>query len=69
MRHQKVYRDVFHGAYLVGLVKGWDLRRIATFASTVSVIHFTVLRNRKGVICQNKTGWPASQQTSRIHSS
>jgi len=27
--------DVFHGAYLVGLVKKWDLRRIATFASAV----------------------------------
>jgi len=41
--------DVFHGAYLAGLVKGWDLRRIATFASAVSAIHCTVLGNRKGI--------------------
>jgi ribokinase len=41
--------DVFHGAYLVGLVRGWDLRRIATFSSAVSAIHCTVLGNRKGV--------------------
>ena len=41
--------DVFHGAYLVGLVKGWDLRRIAIFASAVSAIHCTVLGNRKGI--------------------
>ena len=41
--------DVFHGAYLAGLVKGWDLRRIATFASAVSAMHCTVLGNRKGI--------------------
>lgn len=41
--------DTFHGAYLAGLVKGWDLRRIARFASAVSAIHCTVLGNRKGI--------------------
>ena len=41
--------DVFHGAYLVGLVHGWDLRRIAAFSSAVSAIHCTVLGNRNGV--------------------
>jgi len=41
--------DVFHGAYLAGLVKGWDLKRIATFASAVSAIHCKVLGNRKGI--------------------
>ncbi|MEE8398962.1 MAG: carbohydrate kinase family protein [Desulfobacterales bacterium] len=41
--------DVFHGAYLVGLVKEWDLKRIATFASAVAGIHSTVLGNRKGI--------------------
>jgi sulfofructose kinase len=41
--------DVFHGAYLVGLVKGWNLKRIATFSSAVSAIHCTVLGNRKGI--------------------
>ena len=41
--------DVFHGAYMVGLVKDWDLRGISRFASAVSAIHCTVLGNRKGV--------------------
>lgn len=41
--------DVFHGAYLTGLTKGWDLGRIATFSSAVSAIHCTVLGNRKGI--------------------
>jgi len=41
--------DVFHGAYLVGLVNEWDLKRTATFASAVSAIHSTVLGNRKGI--------------------
>jgi len=46
--------DVFHGAYLAGLVKDWDLRRIATFASAVAAIHCTVLGNRKGIPSMEK---------------
>lgn len=41
--------DVFHGAYLAGLVKEWELKRISTFSSAVSAIHCTVLGNRKGI--------------------
>jgi ribokinase len=41
--------DVFHGAYLVGLAKGWELERIARFSSAVSALHCTVLGNRKGI--------------------
>jgi ribokinase len=41
--------DVFHGAYLVGLAKGWELERIAAFASAVAALHCTVLGNRKGI--------------------
>lgn len=41
--------DVFHGAYLVGLAWGWDLRKTAVFASAVSALHCTVLGNRKGI--------------------
>lgn len=48
--------DVFHGAYLVGLVKGWDLERIATFSSAVSAIHCTVLGNRKGIPSMGEVG-------------
>ncbi len=30
--------DAFHGAYTVGLHRGWDLRRTATFATAASSI-------------------------------
>jgi sugar/nucleoside kinase (ribokinase family) len=35
--------DVFHGAFIVGLSKGWELRRIVRFASAVSAIACTRL--------------------------
>jgi len=41
--------DVFHGAYLVGLARGWNLQKIATFASAVAAIKCTVLGNRNGI--------------------
>ena len=41
--------DVFHGAYLVGLLKGWDLRMVACFASAVSAIKCTTLGGRQGI--------------------
>ena len=41
--------DTFHGAYLVGLAKGWDLERCAAFSSAVAGLHCTVLGNRKGI--------------------
>lgn len=41
--------DVFHGAYLAGLLRGWDLGKIARFSSAVSALHCTVLGNRKGI--------------------
>lgn len=41
--------DVFHGAYLVGLAHGWDLRRTATFASAVSAITCMHLGGRHGI--------------------
>ncbi len=43
--------DVFHGAYLVGLLHGWDLRRVATFATAVSAIKCTRLGGRVGIPC------------------
>jgi sulfofructose kinase len=30
--------DVFHGAYLVGLLQGWDLRKIASFSSAAAAL-------------------------------
>jgi sugar/nucleoside kinase (ribokinase family) len=41
--------DVFHGAYIVGLMQGWDLRRVARFASAVSAIKCTRLGGRAGI--------------------
>ena len=33
--------DVFHGAYAAGLLEGWDLRRIARFASAAAALTCT----------------------------
>jgi sugar/nucleoside kinase (ribokinase family) len=41
--------DVFHGAYLVGLLHGWDLRRIALFSTAVSAIKCAKLGGRAGI--------------------
>lgn len=41
--------DTFHGAYLVGLARGWSLERCAAFSSAVAALHCTVLGNRKGI--------------------
>lgn len=41
--------DVFHGAYLVGLLRGWDLRTVALFATAASAIECTQLGGRSGV--------------------
>jgi sulfofructose kinase len=41
--------DVFHGAYLVGLLKGWDVRTVATFATAVSALKCTKLGGRRSI--------------------
>jgi sugar/nucleoside kinase (ribokinase family) len=41
--------DVFHGAYLVGLVNGWDLERIARFATAVSALKCGRMGGRAGI--------------------
>ena len=41
--------DVYHGAYLVGLLHGWDLHKTATFATAVSAIECTKLGGRCGI--------------------
>ncbi|GAP06908.1 sugar kinases, ribokinase family [Anaerolinea thermolimosa] len=41
--------DVFHGAFLVGLLKRWPLREIARFASAVAAIKCTSLGGRRGI--------------------
>lgn len=41
--------DVFHGAYIVGLLKGWDLQTIATFCTAVSALECTRLGGRRAI--------------------
>ena len=41
--------DVFHGAYIVGLLHGWDVRETARFAAAVSAIKCTRLGGRAGI--------------------
>jgi ribokinase len=41
--------DVFHGAYIVGLIHGWSPRQCAQFSTAVSAIKCTVLGGRAGI--------------------
>ncbi len=41
--------DVFHGAYLVGMLKGWDVEQMALFSSAVSAMKCSQLGGRKGI--------------------
>jgi sulfofructose kinase len=47
--------DVFHGAYLVGLLHDWDLQTTALFSSAVSAIKCTHLGGRKGIPTYEQT--------------
>ena len=41
--------DVFHGAYLYGLLQGWDLERTAIFASATAALKCTKLGGRAAI--------------------
>ena len=41
--------DVFHGAFLFGLTKGWKLRDIAKFSNAVSAIKIGFIGGRAGI--------------------
>jgi sulfofructose kinase len=41
--------DVFHGAFLVGLLKGWSLPFIVQFSSAVAALKCTRLGGRQGI--------------------
>lgn len=41
--------DVFHGAYLVGMIRGWDIRTILQFSTAVSAMKCTRLGGRQGI--------------------
>jgi sugar/nucleoside kinase (ribokinase family) len=41
--------DVFHGAFIVGLLQGWDVEKTAVFSSAVSAIKCTRLGGRAAI--------------------
>jgi ribokinase len=41
--------DVFHGAYLYGLLRGWDLARTAEFAGATAALKCSGLGGRAGI--------------------
>ena len=41
--------DVFHGAFLAGLLRGWDAKRTADFSNAVSAIKCTRAGGRAGI--------------------
>lgn len=41
--------DAYHGAYLAGLLKGWDIRKRMKFSSAVGAINCTKLGGRSGL--------------------
>ena len=41
--------DVFHGAYLFGLLQGWELDAVAEFASATAALKCTKLGGRAGI--------------------
>ncbi len=41
--------DVFHGAYIVGMLRGWDVRRTAQFASAAAALKCTGLGGRRPI--------------------
>ena len=47
--------DVFHGAYLVGLLHGWDLPEVTLFASAVSALKCGHLGGRAGIPTFDRT--------------
>jgi ribokinase len=41
--------DAFHGAFIYGLLQGWTIERIATFANAVAAMNCTALGGRAGL--------------------
>ena len=41
--------DVFHGAFIHGMLHGWELRKVVEFASAVAAIKCTKLGGRAGI--------------------
>ena len=46
--------DIFHGAFVYGLINKWDMYEILTFASTAAGLSVTHMTGRKSVFSLNK---------------
>ena len=46
--------DIFHGAFIYGLINKWDIYKIITFSSTASGLSVTKLTGRKSIFPLNK---------------
>jgi sulfofructose kinase len=46
--------DVFHGAFVYGLIAGWDLDRILNFANAMAALNCTALGARGGISTRAK---------------
>ena len=58
--------DAFHGAFVYGMLQGWDLRRVARFANAVAAINCQTLGGRQGLpsfeevdLLVDRTGGPS----------
>ncbi len=47
--------DVFHGAYIVGMLQDWDLRTVAYFSTAVSALKCQGLGGRAPIPCFDET--------------
>jgi ribokinase len=47
--------DVFHGGYIYGLLRGWDIRRTLTFASAFAALKCLVPGGRGGIPTLSRT--------------
>ena len=41
--------DVYHGAFIYGLLRGWDLKRVAAFANAVAALKCRKMGGRSGI--------------------
>ena len=41
--------DVFHGAFIFGVLKGWDIERICVFSNAVAALKCRRLGGRAGI--------------------
>ena len=48
--------DAFHGAFLYGLIQGWELERTAVFANAVAAMNCTQLSGRAGLPGPSEVG-------------